>query len=97
MTIAAERCRVDDKPTDWPSLPKTARLPINRCNLPAAVLGSLSYQRHPIPLQLDGVAVLHARLFAMLDRLGAPVERAQRFMDYMTVYFRLERLEDVGL
>lgn len=97
MTIAAERCRVDDKPTDWPSLPKTARLPINRCNLPAAVLGSLSYQRHPMPLQLDGVAVLHARLFAMLDRLDAPVERTQRFMDYMTVYFRLERLEDVGL
>ncbi len=95
--MALERCQVDDKPPTWPALPRTARLPINRCNLPAVVLGSLSYQRHPAPLLLDGVAVLHARLFAMLDRLDTPAERARRFMDYMTVYFRLERLEEVGL
>ena len=37
------------------SLPAYARLPINRCNLPASILCSLSYQRHPVPLKLDGV------------------------------------------
>jgi NAD+--dinitrogen-reductase ADP-D-ribosyltransferase len=81
----------------WPSLPTKARLPINRCNLPAAMLGSLSYQRHPVPLRLDGVAELHQRLFTLLDGLEHPAQRAQQFMDYMTVYFRLEALESVGL
>jgi len=42
-----------------PSLPRSARLPINRCNLPVAILGSLTYLRHPVPLELDGVAELH--------------------------------------
>jgi NAD+--dinitrogen-reductase ADP-D-ribosyltransferase len=60
-------------------------------------LGSLSYQRHPVPLRLDGVAELHRRLFALLDGLTDPDHRARQFMDYMTVYFRLEALENVGL
>jgi NAD+--dinitrogen-reductase ADP-D-ribosyltransferase len=45
-------------------LPREARLPINRCNLPAVVLGrpdlSASSQSE---LLLDGVAELHADLF----------------------------------
>ncbi len=81
----------------WPSLPKNARLPINHCNLPAVVLGSLSYQQHPVPLRLDGVAELHRRLIELLDGLNDPARRAQQFMDYMTVYFRLEALESAGL
>ncbi len=97
MTKAAVTCTVDDKPALWPALPRTARLPINRCNLPATILGSLSFQRHPAPLTLDGVMELHRRLFAMLEPLETTLERSQRFMDYMTVYFRLEALEDVGL
>ncbi len=97
MTKAAVTCTVDDNPAPWPALPRTARLPINRCNLPATILGSLSFQRHPAPLVLDGVMELHRRLFAMLESLETPLERSQRFMDYMTVYFRLEALEDVGL
>jgi NAD+--dinitrogen-reductase ADP-D-ribosyltransferase len=54
-------------PTRPDSLPGSARLPINRCNLPASILGSLSYQRHPVPLKLDGVEELHRSLFAALD------------------------------
>jgi NAD+--dinitrogen-reductase ADP-D-ribosyltransferase len=77
-----------------PSLPKTARLPINHCNLPALILGSLTFQRYPVPLLLDGVAELHTRLFALLDKLDDPERRAQQFMDYMTVYFRLQTLQD---
>lgn len=96
-------CRVDDNAVAAPAeevgprLPKGSYLPINRCNLPAVILGGLTFQRHPAPLLLDGVAELHYRFFRSLELLAEPDERAQRFMDYMTVYFRLEALEDVGL
>jgi NAD+--dinitrogen-reductase ADP-D-ribosyltransferase len=100
MTNAAA-CRIDDNSVaapEWgPRLPKSACLPINRCNLPAAILGGLTFQRHPAPLLLDGVAELHADLFPLLERLTESAERARQFMDYMTVHFRLEALEEVGL
>lgn len=86
-------CRNDDK---TPSLPKSARLPINRCNLPAVILGSLTFQRHPTPLVLDGVAELHRDFFARLDTLKLPQQRAEAFRDYMTVAFRLEHPEEIG-
>jgi NAD+---dinitrogen-reductase ADP-D-ribosyltransferase len=79
------------------TLPAFARLPINRCNLPPVILGSLTFQRHPTPLQLDGVAELHQALFQTLHDLEHPTERAQRFRDYMTANFRLDRPEDAGL
>jgi NAD+---dinitrogen-reductase ADP-D-ribosyltransferase len=84
-------CRGDDKA----SLPREARRPINRCNLPAVVLGSLTYQQYPSPLLLDGVAELHGDLFRRLDA-AAPAARAEVFRDYLTVHFRLERPEDMG-
>ncbi len=80
-----------------PSLPPWARLPINRCNLPAVILGSLTFQRHPTALFIDGVAELHADLFRRLDAIAGHEERAQAFRDYMTVQFRLEHLEEAGL
>lgn len=84
-------CRGDDKA----SLPREARLPINRCNLPAVVLGSLTFQQYPSPLLLDGVAELHRDLFRRLNT--APAEaRADVFRDYLTVHFRLERPEEMG-
>ncbi len=76
-------------------LPRDARLPINRCNLPAVVLGGLTYQQYPSPLLLDGVAELHADLFRRLQA-AEPEERAEVFRDYLTVHFRLERPEDMG-
>lgn len=85
-------CRGDDKAT----LPRDARLPINRCNLPAVVLGSLTYQRYPMPLLLDGVAELHRDLFRRLQMAPATA-RAEVFKDYLTVHFRLERPEEMGL
>lgn len=84
-------CRGGDKA----SLPRDARLPINRCNLPAVVLGSLTFQRHPSPLLLDGVAELHHDLFRRLSI--APEDRHDEvFRDYMTVRFQLEWLEEMG-
>lgn len=84
-----------DAGTHPATLPRDARLPINRCNLPAVVLGGLTYQRYPSPLLIDGVAELHRDLFR---RLGAatPAARADVFRDYLTVHFRLERPEDMG-
>ncbi len=78
-------------------MPRNARLPINRCNLPAAILGSLTYQKHPVPLQLDGVAQFHRGLFELLDRLCDAAERAQAFMQHMKAAFSLTRLEEAGL
>jgi NAD+--dinitrogen-reductase ADP-D-ribosyltransferase len=80
-----------------PALPVSARLPLNRVNLPAVILGSLSFQRHPVPLEIDGVRAFHSDLFRALDPIGAPAERARRFADYMTVHFCLEDLEEAGL
>ncbi|MDZ4253789.1 MAG: NAD(+)--dinitrogen-reductase ADP-D-ribosyltransferase [Sulfuritalea sp.] len=80
-----------------PGLPKAARLPINRCNLPAAILGGLSFQRAPTLLCIDGVAALHRPLFELLDEIEAAAERAQRFVGYMAAHFRLSHPEEAGL
>ncbi|NSL54721.1 NAD(+)--dinitrogen-reductase ADP-D-ribosyltransferase [Uliginosibacterium aquaticum] len=81
---------------DNPTLPSWARLPINRCNLPAVILGSLTYQHTPAPLMLDGVHELHRDFFRMLNTRETAEERVQLFHDYMTMCFRLESLEDAG-
>ncbi len=86
-------CRADDKVL---TLPRHACLPINRCNLPAVILGSLSYQLCPVPLQLDGVAELHQDLFLRLQDCPEAGRRAEIFRDYMTVHFRLEHLDEAG-
>jgi NAD+--dinitrogen-reductase ADP-D-ribosyltransferase len=87
-------CAVADKPA---SLPRGAQLPLNRCNLPAVILGSLTFQAHPAGLVIDGVAELHRALFERLDRSANGADRARWFQDYMTVLFRLEHPEDAGL
>ncbi len=87
-------CRSDN---NAPTLPREARLPINRCNLPATILGSVAFQKHPAALEIDGVAALHASLFARLDGSANAAARAQLFRDYLTVHFRLDHLEDAGL
>lgn len=90
--------RAPEQPKEGaPSLPSKARLPFNHCNLPAAILGSLTFQLHPTALAIDGVAELHHYLFEQLNRLTTSEERAAHFCDYMTVYFRLEALEEIGL
>jgi NAD+--dinitrogen-reductase ADP-D-ribosyltransferase len=79
-----------------PTLPAGARTPINRCNLPPIILGSLTYQRFPVRLDLDGVYDLHRDLFQRLERLGSAADRAHQFIDYTDVHFLLNRREDVG-
>jgi NAD+--dinitrogen-reductase ADP-D-ribosyltransferase len=84
-------------PDQKPQLPAWARMPINRCNLPAVILGSLTFQAHPVSLYLDGVREFHKALFEKLNKINDREQRAAHFMDYMTVQFRLHQMEDAGL
>jgi len=84
-------------PGPVPTLPSAARLPLNRCNLPAVILGSLTYQRHPVPLEIDGVRAFHHDLFELLGPIGGHAARAGSFVHYMTGHFCLEDLEEAGL
>jgi NAD+--dinitrogen-reductase ADP-D-ribosyltransferase len=93
---AAADCRSCDNPPPPPTLPSWARLPINRCNLPAVILGSVTFQRHPTALRLDGVEEFHAELFALLDRIDDPDERVRLFRDGMNAHFCLDHLEEAG-
>lgn len=93
---------VDDYPpaparASGPSLPESARLSLNRCNLPAVILGSLTFQRHPVALEIDGIRAFHSDLFHLLAPIADARERAERFVDYMTAHFCLHNLEAAGL
>lgn len=91
-------CTENDKAAPpLPSLPTCARLPFNRCNLPAVILGSLTFQRHPATLRIDGVRELHRRLFEHLDAIDTARERALCFRNYIAAHFCLESLEEAGL
>ena len=72
-------------------------LPINRCNLPASILGGLTFQRAPTALAIDGAAALHRPLFDLLDHIGEREERGARFVGYMKGHFRLARPPEAGL
>lgn len=83
--------------TEPATLPAYARSPLNRCNLPAVILGSLTFQQHPTQLYIDGVRELHGRIFLALDRLNDPEVRAGHFRDYMSSAFLLDHSDEAGL
>lgn len=91
-------CMDDHKQSRQPpvSLPAQARLPINHCNLPAVILGGLTFQQHPVPLHLDGVEELHADLFCSLRTIDDPAVRATCFKDYMRSGFLLDHPDEAG-
>ncbi|MDP3515133.1 MAG: NAD(+)--dinitrogen-reductase ADP-D-ribosyltransferase [Sulfuritalea sp.] len=96
--IDAPLCSGSDKGNPpAPALPKSVRLPINRCNLPASILGGLSFQRAPTLLCIDGVAALHRPLLDLLDEIEDAAERSKRFVGYMEAHFRLSHPEEAGL
>lgn len=92
-------CRVTDIPPALARLsaPSAARLPVNRCNLPAEVLASLAFQLTPVALELDGVLPLHRPLFEHLSLVDDATARAQLFMRYMTAHFLLDDAPAQGL
>lgn len=77
-------------------LPRSARLPINRCNLPADILGGLTFQRAPVALELDGVAQFHRGLFSLMNKLDDATERAEAFTMHMNASFYLDEPEQAG-
>ncbi len=79
-----------------PTLPAHARLPVNRCNLPAVILGSLTFQRNPAPLHLDCVEDLHSELFDTLNTIEDAAERAENFKGYMRSAFLFDHLDEAG-
>jgi NAD+--dinitrogen-reductase ADP-D-ribosyltransferase len=81
---------------ETPTLPAHARLPINRCNLPAVILGSLTFQRNPTALHLDCVEELNTELFQTLDTINDPLERAENFKSYMRSAFLFDHLDEAG-
>ncbi|MCX7946650.1 MAG: NAD(+)--dinitrogen-reductase ADP-D-ribosyltransferase [Hydrogenophilus sp.] len=77
-------------------LPRSAYLPINRCNLPAAAVGSVTFQRHPLRLEIDGVRTLHARLFYALAEEPSFTARQRLFLSHMRAFFSLDSPETAG-
>lgn len=94
-----DMCMVDNKqnPLNTTTLPTYACLPINRCNLPPIILGSLTFQLHPARLYIDGVETLNAELFDSLDNIEDSAERAEHFTSYMKSCFLLDHLDEAGL
>ncbi|MGC3998151.1 MAG: NAD(+)--dinitrogen-reductase ADP-D-ribosyltransferase [Anaeromyxobacter sp.] len=66
----------------------------NRCNLPPWVIASPGFDEHPGPLEIQGVRQENRALFAALDRLEDPTERARRFDDWMSVRFQLHHWQE---
>lgn len=76
------------------ALPANCYLPINHCNLPAQILGGLTFQQHPADLYIDGVIELHKELFSALKTKQAAQQRAELFIRYMRDLFGLDTLLD---
>ena len=72
-----------------PPPPTTPPTLFNRCNLSPWVIGDLSFQDRPQPLEIAGVRQADRRLFTRLAALADPEERGQVFHDYVSVKFRL--------
>jgi len=87
MTQSQTR-KLESEPVSLPVGPQTV-LPINRCNLPAAIIATLSFQKHPQALEIDGILPHHQDLFARLARCPDDKRRRECFADYVAVHFRL--------
>lgn len=77
-------------------LPNYARSSLNRCNLPAVMLGGLAFQQHPTLLFIDGVYELHKQLFRALYTISDAPTRALHFSDYMRSCFLLDNKDEAG-
>lgn len=93
------RCSDNSKPTNtttYPMPPKGAFQSFNHCNLPTRALGSLSFQCHPVALELDGVHSLHRQLFSALDVITDTHARSELFRAHMAAHFSLQHPEEAG-
>jgi NAD+--dinitrogen-reductase ADP-D-ribosyltransferase len=58
------------------------------------VIASRDFVENPRPVEIQGVRASNARLFATLDAIPDPEERARRFDDYVSVTFQLHHWEE---
>lgn len=65
--------------------------PLNRCSLPPWAIASRHYNRHPQPLEIQGVRHNGRPLFEKLDRTAVPEERGLLFHDFMDVRYQLHQ------
>lgn len=79
-----------------PPLPAFAASALNRCNLPAVVLGGCTFQQHPVPLMIDGVQELHREFFLGLEAIESAQQRALHFRQYMCSAFLLDHTDEAG-
>ena len=66
----------------------TDTLPVNRCDQPPWVIASPHFNRHPLPLEIQGVRRAHQSFFSRLERLADPAGRQQCFRDYLDLVFQ---------
>jgi NAD+--dinitrogen-reductase ADP-D-ribosyltransferase len=66
---------------------------INLCNLPPWAIASRHFNRHPQPLEIQGVHRANRLLFERLETLSDPAARGALFHDYMDVTFQLHQWE----
>jgi NAD+--dinitrogen-reductase ADP-D-ribosyltransferase len=64
---------------------------MNLCDLPPWTIASRHFNRHPQPLEIQGVRQANRLLFKRLGALPSPLERAEQFHDYMDVTFQLHQ------
>jgi NAD+---dinitrogen-reductase ADP-D-ribosyltransferase len=65
--------------------------PFNLCSLPPWAIASRHFNRHPQPLEIQGVRQANRLLFERLDLLEDPAVRGMIFHDYMNVRFQLHQ------
>lgn len=83
--------------TNGEALPLFAYTSLNRCNLPASILGNHTYQQKPIPLKLDCVMELHVEFFRSIKSVQSAEHRSLLFREYMACAFLLGNSEEAGL
>ncbi len=66
----------------------------SHCELPPWHLASVEFQDNPRQLELGDVAVTDRRLWAALDAIAEPADRARYFHDYVSVKFSLHAWSD---
>ncbi|WP_028884979.1 NAD(+)--dinitrogen-reductase ADP-D-ribosyltransferase [Teredinibacter turnerae] len=78
------------------TLPAYAHSALNRCNLPAIILGGITFQLHPKALRLDSMAYLHQPFFRSIAEFHNPQKRSDCFHDYMSSCFLLDNKDEAG-
>ena len=66
----------------------TDTLPVNRCDQPPWVIASPRFNRHPLPLEIQGVRRAHRSFFSRLESLADPAGRQRCFRDYTDLVFQ---------